>query len=200
MGLRFFTLYTEKVPLRWSVGRSVGWSLRKVLVAERCVVSNTLENRKKDAICYCFCCSVGNGWAYEHTHTYTKHPKDTLWCIFLQASPVSQFGIGKQTPIVRIPFSHKRVGKPTPLVVVRIGIGLVSGTIACVCLFMFMFNDAFVHQGLTKRKKEKIMLIIHTTHQHGRPLSVEFYRHCSKQTLARRRDPSWECAISRSCP
>lgn len=103
VGLRFFTLYTEKVPLRWSVGRSVGWSLRKVLVAERCAVSNTLENRKKDAICYCFCCPVGNGWAYEHTHTHAKHPKDTSLCIFLQASPVSQFGIGKQTPIVRIP-------------------------------------------------------------------------------------------------
>lgn len=38
-----------------------------------------------------------------HTHTHAKHPKDTSLCIFLQASPVSQFGIGKQTPIVRIP-------------------------------------------------------------------------------------------------
>lgn len=48
------------------------------------------------------------------------------------------------------------------------GIGLISGMTArmclCVdvCLFVLTFNDPFVHQGLKKKKRHHLMLIIQT--------------------------------------
>lgn len=54
----------------------------------------------------------GGQWVGVRTHTHTKHPKDIVVVHFSSSkSRQSVFGIGKQTPIVRIAVLSQRIGK-----------------------------------------------------------------------------------------
>lgn len=73
----------------------------------------------------------GGQWVGVRTHTHTKHPKDIVVVHFSSSkSRQSVLGIGKQTPIVRIAVLSQRIGKAHTSSSFRIGIGLISGTIA----------------------------------------------------------------------